>query len=138
MSKLIIASVPSFRCLILVLIGCATATGQISPRPVQRFEREPEDQTTVVGETVVLGCRVINKAGVLQWTKDDFGLGSDRNLSGFERYSMIGSDEEGKVLCNPLITSPEHEFRQPESSRVQDDVIGRGTNCPKSRLVMAI
>lgn len=31
----------------------------------------------------------------LQWTKDDFGLGWHRNLSGFERYKMIGSDEEG-------------------------------------------
>ena len=41
----------------------------------QRFEREPEDQTAVVGETVVMACRVLNKSGVLQWTKDDFGLG---------------------------------------------------------------
>lgn len=30
-----------------------------------------------------------------QWTKDDFGLGTHRNLSGFDRYSMVGSDEEG-------------------------------------------
>ena len=64
-------------------------------RLLQRFEREPEDQTAVVGETVVMACRVLNKAGVLQWTKDDFGLGSDRNLSGFERYSMIGTEDEG-------------------------------------------
>lgn len=73
------------------MIETASAQG----RPVQRFEREPEDQTTVVGETVVMACRVINKSGDLQWTKDDFGLGSDRNLSGFERYSMIGSEDEG-------------------------------------------
>ena len=66
-------------------------------RHVQRFEREPEDQTAVVGETVVMACRVLNKGGVLQWTKDDFGLGSDRNLSGFERYSMIGTEDEGKT-----------------------------------------
>lgn len=32
---------------------------------------------------------------LFQWTKDDFGLGTHRNLSGFERYSMVGSDEEG-------------------------------------------
>lgn len=32
---------------------------------------------------------------LLQWTKDDFGLGTHRNLSGFDRYSMVGSDEEG-------------------------------------------
>jgi hypothetical protein len=72
------------------------ANGQ-SLRQVQRFEREPEDQTAVVGETVVMACRVLNKGGVLQWTKDDFGLGSDRNLSGFERYSMIGTEDEGEL-----------------------------------------
>lgn len=71
-----------------------TTAGRSGP---QRFEREPEDQTAVVGETVVMACRVLNKAGVLQWTKDDFGLGSDRNLSGFERYSMVGLEDEGKT-----------------------------------------
>jgi hypothetical protein len=62
----------------------------------QRFAMEPQDQTAIVGSRVTLPCRVINKKGVLQWTKDDFGLGTHRNLSGFERYSMIGSDEEGE------------------------------------------
>lgn len=56
---------------------------------------EPQDQTAVVGSKVTLPCRVIGKSGILQWTKDDFGLGTHRNLSGFERYSMVGSDEEG-------------------------------------------
>lgn len=61
----------------------------------QYFAMEPQDQTAIVGSRVTLPCRVINKIGTLQWTKDDFGLGTHRNLSGFERYSMIGSDEEG-------------------------------------------
>ncbi|XP_017777803.1 PREDICTED: irregular chiasm C-roughest protein-like isoform X2 [Nicrophorus vespilloides] len=61
----------------------------------QKFAMEPQDQTAVVGSRVTLPCRVIDKSGNLQWTKDDFGLGTHRNLSGFERYSMIGSDEEG-------------------------------------------
>ncbi|XP_074028127.1 irregular chiasm C-roughest protein isoform X2 [Leptinotarsa decemlineata] len=61
----------------------------------QKFAMEPQDQTAVVGSKVTLPCRVIGKSGILQWTKDDFGLGTHRNLSGFERYSMIGSDEEG-------------------------------------------
>ena len=85
--------------IVAFLCGCVgVSNGQNSGqsfRSVQRFEREPEDQTAVVGETVVMACRVLNKAGVLQWTKDDFGLGSDRNLSGFERYSMIGTEDEG-------------------------------------------
>lgn len=61
----------------------------------QRFAMEPQDQTAIVGSRVTLPCRVIGKQGMLQWTKDDFGLGTHRNLSGFERYSMVGSDEEG-------------------------------------------
>lgn len=61
----------------------------------QSFAMEPQDQVAVVGARVILPCRVINKHGVLQWTKDDFGLGTRRNLTGFDRYSMVGSDEEG-------------------------------------------
>ncbi len=34
--------------------------------------------------------------GALQWTRDDFGLGTDRALAGYKRYKMTGSDEEGK------------------------------------------
>ncbi|XP_046400034.1 kin of IRRE-like protein 1 isoform X2 [Ischnura elegans] len=61
----------------------------------QKFAMQPMDQTAVVNSKVTLPCRVIGRAGMPQWTKDDFALGTDRNLSGFERYAMIGSDEEG-------------------------------------------
>ncbi|XP_055303377.1 irregular chiasm C-roughest protein-like [Sitodiplosis mosellana] len=63
----------------------------------QAFTLEPEDQSAVIGSKVLLQCRVEHKQGVLQWTKDDFGLGTERNLSlsGFERYTMIGSDDDG-------------------------------------------
>lgn len=81
-------------------VNGAAVSSSGNPRVVQRFEREPEDQTAVVGDTVIMACRVLNKAGVLQWTKDDFGLGSDRNLSGFERYSMIGSEDEGMHIIS--------------------------------------
>ncbi|KAH8303262.1 hypothetical protein KR059_005019 [Drosophila kikkawai] len=78
----------------------ATLLGLVSTSPYtsyqnQRFAMEPQDQTAVVGARVTLPCRVINKQGTLQWTKDDFGLGTSRDLSGFERYAMVGSDEEG-------------------------------------------
>ena len=66
----------------------------------QSFLREPFDQIAAVGEHVTLPCRVINKRGVLQWTRDDFGLGSERQLIGFDRYQMTGSDEEGKEILN--------------------------------------
>lgn len=73
----------------------AKSAGAQVPLPDQRFAMEPQDQTAIVGSRVTLPCRVIGKNGMLQWTKDDFGLGTHRNLSGFERYSMVGSDEEG-------------------------------------------
>ena len=56
----------------------------------------PQDQTAAEGEHVTLPCRVSDRRGVLQWTRDDFGLGSDRRLDGFSRYAMTGSDDEGK------------------------------------------
>uniref|UniRef100_A0A1B6LJR2 Ig-like domain-containing protein n=2 Tax=Graphocephala atropunctata TaxID=36148 RepID=A0A1B6LJR2_9HEMI len=58
----------------------------------QKFAMEPQDQTAVVGSRVTLPCRVINKSGLLQWTKDGFGLG---NLTGYDRYSIVGSGDEG-------------------------------------------
>lgn len=79
----------------------------------QRFAMEPQDQTAIVGSRVTLPCRVINKTGVLQWTKDDFGLGTHRNLSGFDRYSMIGSDEEGDFSLDifPVMLDDDARFQ---------------------------
>lgn len=82
-----------------ILLPFTTAKYHNSPnsqeRQFQRFAMEPQDQTAIVGSRVTLPCRVIDKTGLIQWTKDDFGLGVHRNLSGYERYSMVGSDEEG-------------------------------------------
>ncbi|XP_017009219.2 irregular chiasm C-roughest protein [Drosophila takahashii] len=84
----------------LLLLATLVGMGMVGSSPYtsyqnQRFAMEPQDQTAVVGARVTLPCRVINKQGTLQWTKDDFGLGTSRDLSGFERYAMVGSDEEG-------------------------------------------
>ncbi|XP_065094287.1 irregular chiasm C-roughest protein-like [Ochlerotatus camptorhynchus] len=79
----------------LTLLISAGSTGKVVNTGTQRFAMEPQDQTAIVGSKVTLPCRVESKIGQLQWTKDDFGLGWHRNLSGFDRYSMIGSDEEG-------------------------------------------
>lgn len=79
----------------LTLLISAGSAGKVVNTGAQRFAMEPQDQTAIVGSKVTLPCRVESKIGQLQWTKDDFGLGWHRNLSGFDRYSMIGSDEEG-------------------------------------------
>lgn len=64
----------------------------------QAFVREPKNQIATVGDHVTLPCQVVNKRGVLQWTRDGFVLGTDRNLTGYGRYRMSGHDEEGKKM----------------------------------------
>ncbi|KAK2706998.1 hypothetical protein QYM36_014876 [Artemia franciscana] len=96
------------------IILCSIVSLCASQKPSsQRFEREPEDQTAVYGESVVLACRVINKSGQVQWTKDDFGLGTDRELSEFERYSMIGTDDEGTyaLRIQPVTLEDEGKYQ---------------------------
>ncbi|XP_068214570.1 irregular chiasm C-roughest protein-like [Palaemon carinicauda] len=79
----------------------------------QRFANQPSPQTAVIGSTVVLPCRVINKVGELQWTRDDFGLGNERELYAFKRYHMIGSDEEGdfSLRISPVTLEDEAYFQ---------------------------
>ncbi|XP_041985812.1 irregular chiasm C-roughest protein-like isoform X2 [Aricia agestis] len=81
--------------LFLLLRTCVFVCVCVDAFQEQKFAMEPQDQTAVVGSRVTLPCRVEKKAGQLQWTKDDFGLGLHRELSGYDRYKMIGSDEEG-------------------------------------------
>lgn len=54
----------------------------------QRFEEQPESVTVKHGRAVVLKCKVLDKKGIIQWTKDGFGLGTDTELEGFSRYRM--------------------------------------------------
>ena len=61
----------------------------------QRFAIEPGDKTAIINDTILLACRVVNKIGNLQWTRDKFGLGTDRELKMYPRYTMTGNDEEG-------------------------------------------
>ena len=83
----------------LMKISEAFSSHIVQPRGlVQTFIRQPVDQTARQGEHVTLPCQVENKRGMLQWTRDGFGLGVERNLTGFDRYHMIGSNEEGNIL----------------------------------------
>lgn len=63
--------------------------------PAQRFAIEPVDKTAIINDTTLLACRVVNKVGTIQWTRDSFGLGTERELIGYPRYTMTGNDEEG-------------------------------------------
>lgn len=68
----------------------------ISAIEEQVFVTQPENLSVVEGATAILKCKVKNKQGILQWTRNDFALGKDRNLPSFERYSMVGNDDASK------------------------------------------
>jgi len=86
--------------IIFYAVITAAVTG-VSPNQ-QSFTVEPEDLSVVVDTTASLPCRVADLAGQLQWTKDDFALGTNRNLSyhGYPRYTMTGSDSIGEYNLN--------------------------------------
>lgn len=57
---------------------------------VQSFFEEPVSQSVTVNSTVIFKCSILNKRGSCQWTQNGFSLGSERDYSGFSRYSVIG------------------------------------------------
>uniref|UniRef100_T1IW82 Ig-like domain-containing protein n=1 Tax=Strigamia maritima TaxID=126957 RepID=T1IW82_STRMM len=61
----------------------------------QSFVEEPGDLSVVKGANVILPCIVKMKMGMIQWTRDSFGLGIEREMKGFPRYKMIGNDKQG-------------------------------------------
>ena len=61
----------------------------------QQFLVTPVNKTVIEGEDVTLRCRVEQLLGGLQWTFNDFGLGLNRSLPGYDRYTMLGSDDSG-------------------------------------------
>lgn len=69
----------------------------IGSHGVQHFAVEPESVTANLGDRVTLPCKVADRKGTVQWTKDGFGLGINRTLEGFDRYVMTGNSEEGNV-----------------------------------------
>lgn len=74
--------------LIIIILSIIICHGE-----QQYFIKEPEDITAIAGQKIVLPCKVEFKQGLLQWTKDGFGLGVKRDLPGYSTYSMVGQEE---------------------------------------------
>ena len=87
-------------------------------------------------------CKVEFKQGLLQWTKDGFGLGVNRDLPGYSTYSMVGQEENRKnpdfiylsAFCNTYLLG---EWSLEISSvTIRDDAVyqcqvgGSGTASP--------
>ncbi|WKY15802.1 hypothetical protein Q1695_000913 [Nippostrongylus brasiliensis] len=62
----------------------------------QTIVEGPQESFVFLGQTVVLKCKVDNQKGAVQWMKNGFGLGVDRQLKFFPRYAMIGSTSRGE------------------------------------------
>jgi len=95
---------------VLIILQMSTfAFGEL----IQSFIREPDNQTAIEGEQVTLPCRVDNKFGILQWTRDGFGLGADRELPEYNRYHLIGSDEEKDwtLKISPILLEDDAMFQ---------------------------
>ena len=61
---------------------------------------------------VTLPCVVSNKRGLLQWTKDGFGLGKRRELPGFPRYGMReGGGGDCDLRISPVLPSDEASYQ---------------------------
>ena len=73
---------------------------------------------------VVLPCVVYNKRGILQWTKDGFGLGIYRGLPGYPRYKLIGDEDLGE--WNLEIS----DLRPEDSAVFQCQVSAKGSVAP--------
>ncbi|XP_028679223.1 kirre like nephrin family adhesion molecule 3, like [Erpetoichthys calabaricus] len=60
------------------------------------FSKQPQDQVVVAGQSVRLPCMVIGYRGMVQWTKDGLALGGERDLPGWNRYSITGDPISGE------------------------------------------
>ncbi|XP_042205852.1 irregular chiasm C-roughest protein-like isoform X2 [Homarus americanus] len=79
----------------------------------QRFIQEPENATAKHGENVTLSCKVEDRKGTVQWTKDGFGLGSDEDLPGYSRYRMIVDDNHGvyNLYIQPVLVEDDAVYQ---------------------------
>ena len=72
-------------------------------------------------------CKVEHKQGLLQWTKDGFGLGVNRDLPGYSTYSLVGEDGSRKqriIIVYFIMTTLTGEWNLEISSvTIGDDAI---------------
>ncbi|XP_064108144.1 irregular chiasm C-roughest protein-like isoform X2 [Macrobrachium nipponense] len=93
-------------------LGCFCMLFHVA-RGEQRFVQEPEDVTVKHGEAITLPCRVADRKGTVQWTKDGFGLGTDEELHGFSRYTMVVNEDEGifNLHIQPVLIEDDAQYQ---------------------------
>ncbi|XP_030329799.1 kin of IRRE-like protein 1 [Strigops habroptila] len=81
---------------LLILLCLLSAAGTRGQAVQTRFVEEPEDQTVVAGQRIVLSCVVLNYSGIVQWTKDGLALGMGQGLKAWPRYRIVGTADSGQ------------------------------------------
>ncbi|XP_078591219.1 kin of IRRE-like protein 1 isoform X2 [Branchiostoma floridae x Branchiostoma japonicum] len=84
--------------LLSTIVACLALAGLVARGSAQdqSFREEPDSVAVRQGETVTLTCAIDNVAGIVQWTKDNFALGSDRALPGYPRFTITGDVNRGQ------------------------------------------
>ena len=71
-------------------------------RLLPAFLEEPKDVTAKIGDRILLPCKIANaEGGLVQWTRDGFGLGGGRETD-FPGIRVIGANPESKTLLSRL------------------------------------
>ncbi|KAK2525031.1 hypothetical protein Q9233_009078 [Columba guinea] len=116
------------RILFLCLLTLADTHGQAAQT---RFVEEPEDQTVVAGQRIVLSCVVLNYSGIVQWTKDGLALGMGQGLKAWPRYRIVGTADSGQYnleisnaeLSDDAVPSSGHPPAVPSAVPPEDPTI---------------
>ena len=110
----------------------------------QRFTVTPQTMNVTLGSEVTLPCKIQNRVGQVQWVKSGVTLGYDRNISGYPRYSIVGSvidgefnfqinnvslDDEGEYECQvlgpPILRAPASLWVDIRPSRIEMEPLGQ-------------
>ena len=105
----------TFTVLLLTLLFSASDSVSLSSSSSlmthQVISLHPSDTQVASGNKVVLNCRVENREGSCQWTKNGFGLGTDPDLPSYSRYSLENSGDHCDLIIDPVLAEDEAEFQ---------------------------
>jgi len=93
------------------ILGMLLITNVVTANSGQYFITEPKDVTFKSGEHLRLPCKVGNKKGACQWTKDGFGMGINPSLPGFPRFSMGDGETECFLNIYPVLPADEGVYQ---------------------------
>jgi len=92
--------------LIVFLSLVLTSVGEKTDQD-QFFIIQPRSVKARLGQSLVLPCKIGNRQGPCQWTKNGLGLGEEFDLPGHPRYHM----EECSLKIDPVLVEDEGKYQ---------------------------